>query len=85
MTSARQSPELQAGECDDMTILLGAMLETVGHPFRLVIVGLNPFRPELFSHFNLEVYFKGKSISMDATMPSHMGRVPQHSSRKGSV
>lgn len=75
--SARRILELRAGDCDDMTILLGAMLESVGHPVRLVIVGPSPFRPDLFSHIYLEVYYKGKWIPLDATMPFPMGWAPQ--------
>jgi Transglutaminase-like superfamily len=36
--SARRMLELRAGDCDDMAILLGAMLESVGHPVRLVLL-----------------------------------------------
>jgi transglutaminase superfamily protein len=75
--SARRILELHAGDCDDMTILLGAMLESVGHPTRLVIVGPTPFRPDLFSHIYLEVYHKGEWIPLDATMPFPMGWAPQ--------
>ena len=75
--SARRILELRAGDCDDMTILLGAMLESVGHPIRLVIVGPTQFRPHFFSHIYLEVYYKGKWIPLDATMPFPMGWAPR--------
>src|SRR3972149_7906587 len=75
--SARRMLELRAGDCDDMTILLGAMLESVGHPVRLVVVGPTPLRPNLFSHIYLEVYYKGKWIPLDATMPFPMGWAPR--------
>ena len=35
--SAKRMLELRAGDCDDMAILLGAMLEAIGHPVRLVL------------------------------------------------
>jgi Transglutaminase-like enzymes, putative cysteine proteases len=75
--SARRILELRAGDCDDMTIVLGAMLESIGHPIRLVIVGPAPFRPDLFSHIYLEVYYKGRWIPLDATMPFPMGWAPR--------
>ena len=75
--SAKRILELRAGDCDDMTILLGAMLESIGHPIRLVIVGPTPVRPDLFSHIYLEVYYKGKWIPLDATMPFPMGWAPR--------
>ena len=75
--SAKRILELRAGDCDDMTILLGAMLESIGHPTRLVIVGPTPLRPDLFSHIYLEVYHKGRWIPLDATMPFPMGWAPR--------
>jgi hypothetical protein len=75
--SARRMLELRAGDCDDMTILLGAMLEAVGHPVRLVIIGPNPLRQDLFTHIYLEVFHRGRWIALDATMPYPMGWAPR--------
>lgn len=74
--SAGRMLELRAGDCDDMTTLLGAMLEAIGHPVRLVLVGPDPLRPLLFSHIYLEAYYKGRWIPLDATMPYPMGWAP---------
>jgi hypothetical protein len=67
--TARRMLELRAGDCDDMAILLGAMLEAIGHPVRLVVTGPDPLRRRLFTHVYLEVYLKGRWIPLDATMP----------------
>jgi hypothetical protein len=75
--SARRMLELRAGDCDDMTILLGSMLEAIGHPIRLVLTGPDPLRPRLFSHVYLEVYHKGRWVPLDATMPYPMGWAPR--------
>ena len=69
--------ELRAGDCDDMTILLGAMLESIGHPIRFVIVGPDISRPKVFSHIYLEVKYKNKWIPLDATTPYPMGWAPR--------
>jgi transglutaminase-like putative cysteine protease len=74
--SARRMLELRAGDCDDMTILLSAMLKSVGHPVRLVLVGFNPKRKGLFTHIYLEAFCKGKWISLDPTMNRPMGWAP---------
>ena len=55
--SAKRMLELRAGDCDDMAILLGAMLEAIGHPVRLVLTGPDPLRqrplqPYLFGGFS---------------------------------
>jgi Transglutaminase-like superfamily len=75
--SARRMLELRAGDCDDMTILLGAMLEAIGHPVRIVLAGPDPLRPCLFTHVYLEAYDKGRWIPLDPTMPYPMGWAPQ--------
>ena len=41
---------VRAGDCDDTSILLGAMLESVGHAVRLVLTGSNPLAPDTFTH-----------------------------------
>jgi hypothetical protein len=75
--SARRMLELRAGDCDDLAILLGAMLESIGHPVRLVLTGPDPLKPELFSHIYLEVFHKGRWIPLDATMPHPLGWAPR--------
>jgi hypothetical protein len=71
--SAKRMLELRAGDCDDMTILLGSMLEAVGHPVRLVLSGADPARPDQFSHIYLEVLYRNQWLALDATMPHAMG------------
>ena len=75
--SAKRMLELRAGDCDDMAILLGAMLEAIGHPVRLALSGPNPLRQDLFTHIYLEVFHKGRWIPLDATMPYPMGWAPR--------
>jgi hypothetical protein len=80
--SARRMLELRAGDCDDFSILLGAMLEAIGHPVRLVLTGPDPRRQDLFSHIYIEAYCRGRWIALDATMPHAMGWAPRTSVRK---
>jgi hypothetical protein len=75
--SARRMLELRAGDCDDMAILLGAMLEAIGHPVRLVLAGPFPLRPRLFTHVYLEVYHKGRWIPWTPPCPTQMGWAPR--------
>jgi len=74
--TARRMLELRAGDCDDMTILLCAMLKSVGHPVRLVLVGFNPGKKNLFTHIYLEVFCKGWWIPLDPTVNRPMGWAP---------
>jgi transglutaminase-like putative cysteine protease len=74
--SARRMLELQAGDCDDMTILLGAMLLSTGHPVRLVLAGFNRHRPHVYSHIYPQVNVKGRWLAVDATMNKPIGWEP---------
>jgi len=75
--TARRMLELRAGDCDDMTILLAAMLKAIGHPVRLALVGFNLQRKALFTHIYLEAFCKGTWIPLDATMNKPMGWAPR--------
>jgi len=75
--SARRMLELRAGDCDDMTILLGAMLEAIGHCVRIVLTGTDPRFPDRFTHIYLEALHGRRWIPLDATMPYSMGWSPR--------
>lgn len=74
--TARRMIELCAGDCDDMTILLGSLLESTGHPVRLCLAGFRPEFPHAYSHIYPEVGFRDRWIAIDATMPHPMGWAP---------
>jgi transglutaminase-like putative cysteine protease len=74
--TARRMLELRAGDCDDMTILLGAMLVSTGHPVRLVLAGFRRKRPHSYSHIYPEVNVRGKWIALDPTMNRPIGWAP---------
>jgi len=74
--SARRMLELRAGDCDDMSILLGAMLVSTGHPVRLILVGFRPNKPHAYSHIYPEVNVKGRWMAIDATMSRPIGWAP---------
>ena len=74
--SARRMLELRAGDCDDMTILLGAMLLSTGHPVRLVLAGFRKNKPHSYSHIYPEVNVSGRWIAIDATVDKPVGWSP---------
>jgi hypothetical protein len=74
--TARRMLELRAGDCDDMTILLGAMLVSTGHPVRLVLAGYRPTKPHVYTHIYPEVHVPGRWIAVDTTVPHPMGWEP---------
>jgi len=80
--TARRMLDLRAGDCDDMTILLSAMLKSIGHPVRIVLVGFNPRRPMLFTHVYLEALCKGNWIPLDPTTNHAMGWSPPATTKR---
>lgn len=72
----RRMLELRAGDCDDMTILLGAMLLATGHPVRLALTGFRPQKPHVYTHIYPEVNVRGNWIALDATMDRPIGWAP---------
>lgn len=72
----RRMLELRAGDCDDMTILLGAMLMSTGHPVRLALTGFRLNKPHRYTHIFPEVNVCGKWIALDATMNRPVGWAP---------
>ena len=74
--TARRVLELRAGDCDDMTILLGAMLISTGHPVRLVLAGFRPHKPHVYTHIYAEVNVGGRWIPIDATVDRPLGWAP---------
>jgi len=74
--SARRMLELRAGDCDDMTILLGSMLVSTGHPVRLVLAGFRRNRPHVYSHVYPEVNVNGRWIAIDASTDRPIGWAP---------
>lgn len=62
------------GDCDDKVILLGSLLQSIGHPIRLVAVG---FQPHNFSHVFLDTSFgRGRWLPLDPTEPHNPGWYP---------
>jgi len=74
--SARRMLELRAGDCDDMTILLGAMLMSTGHPVRLILAGFRKNKPHAYTHIYPEVRVGSRWIAIDATVDKPIGFAP---------
>jgi transglutaminase-like putative cysteine protease len=74
--TARRMLELRAGDCDDMSILLGAMFVSTGHPVRLVLAGFRPNKPHSYSHIYPEVQIGKRWVAIDVTVDKPMGWAP---------
>lgn len=62
----------KTGDCDDKSILAAALLETLGHPTRLVAVGLDR---RGYCHVFPEVSIRGRWYPVETTEPWAFGEM----------
>lgn len=60
-----------AGDCDDMAVLLVAMLRAIGHRARLSFraIGTDARNPAKFSHVYVVARHGGREVALDPTVP----------------
>jgi transglutaminase-like putative cysteine protease len=63
-----------AGDCDDKSVLLCALLESLGHPTKFVAIG---FTPGVYEHVYCETKVGERWIALEATEPVEAGWEPQ--------
>ena len=80
LRAARRTVEQGAGDCDCQTILICALLKTIGHRTRIVTISSHPRAPEIFSHVFAEVRDeRGRWKPVDAARKqASYGRGPNH-------
>lgn len=61
------------GDCDDKSILLASLLESIGHPARLKAIG---YAPGQYCHVYVETLVGRKYIPLETTEPVEMGWEP---------
>jgi transglutaminase-like putative cysteine protease len=65
------------GDCDDHTILLNSMLQSLGHPTRIVLVATRKLMPQNFNHVFTEALINDKYVPLDTTVSqSYFGWLP---------
>jgi hypothetical protein len=81
--SAAEIIRLKIGDCDDFSILICSLLESIGAETRLVTVSNHREDPSQFSHIYPEVKIEGKWVPVDFArrFPS-FGKGPEHFYRK---
>jgi len=72
--TAEKILELGYGDCDDKTILVASMLESIGHPTRIKAVG---FSGGMLSHVYPEVRIGGAWVPVETTEDGwNLGKAP---------
>ena len=73
LQSAERTLAIGEGDCDDKSVLLAAMLESIGHPTRFIAVG---FKPGQFRHVLVQSLIGRKWVGLETTEPVKMGWMP---------
>ncbi len=68
--------EVMQGDCDDQSLLLACLLESIGHPTSFKIAGYNG---DDFEHVYCVAFVQGEAIHMDATESEPIGWEPPDS------
>ena len=74
----------KAADCDDFVILTGSLLQSIGHPVRIVIIGNNYKDKEDYSHIYLQVLVGKKWVSLDGSVPGAKAgwEAPKYATKK---
>lgn len=62
--------QIGAGDCDDKSLLLAALLESINHPSRFVAIG---FAPDDFAHVYVETRIGNTWLPLETTEPVEAG------------
>ncbi|MES9855941.1 MAG: transglutaminase-like domain-containing protein [Sedimenticola sp.] len=65
---------LGQGDCDDKSVLMASLLESIGHPTRFVAVG---FSPRNYSHVFVETKLANRWVGLETTEPVEVGWQPK--------
>lgn len=76
--TAEKLLEIRQGDCDDKSVLLASLLESIGHPTRFVAISLIPGK---FCHVFVETKIRAAWIPMDTTEPVDIGWAPKFSEK----
>jgi len=74
-----QTLKIRAGDCDDLSILAGALLESIGIPIEIVTAGYG--KPPRDKHVFILIRIKGKRVPFDVTMFNRIGKHSRRASR----
>ena len=74
LQTPRATLQIKQGDCDDKSILLAALLLSIGHPARFMAIG--PKRG-IFNHVLVQVSIRGKWYSLETTEPYSFGQSPK--------
>ena len=72
---AGQTMEFGQGDCDDQSVLVASLLESIGHPTRFIAIG---FGPANYQHVFAETKVGNKWLPVETTEDWPLGFIPEH-------
>jgi len=72
--TAEKILEFGYGDCDDKSVLVAAMLESIGHPTRFVAMGINGSD---YCHVYVETKIGNAWVGVETTEPVELGWTPK--------
>lgn len=83
-----QTPEVtlseRQGDCDDQSVLVGALLSGIGHPVRYRAVSVKQY-PNTLCHVYTETKIGSAWVAVETTENWPLGHVPEMVNLKGNV
>lgn len=73
LQTARKTMDQGFGDCDDQSVLAGALLSSIGVPVRFRVVKANPKNKKAFSHVYLQYFDKTRWNGFDPTLHTKAG------------
>lgn len=73
LQTGKKTMELGFGDCDDQSILAGALLGSIGVPTRFKVVKANPESPQSYSHVYMQYHDKTGWKGFDPTLHTKAG------------
>ena len=74
LQSADRTLTLKSGDCDDKSVLLASLLESIGHRTRFHAIGYSPDR---FAHVYVETLLGSEWVPLETTELWEPGRAPE--------
>lgn len=73
LQTAKKTMDQGFGDCDDQSVLAGALLSSIGVPVRFKVVKANPGNRNAYSHVYLQYHDKSKWKGFDPTLHTKAG------------
>ncbi len=75
LQTPEKTMEFGQGDCDDQSVLIASLLESIGHPTRFIALG---FGPANYQHVFAETKIGNKWMPVETTEDWPLGYIPEH-------